>query len=79
MSTYQHYLYDLGLEVKLRALEALRERDAAADGSPEKLFHLGRVLAFNEIISIMQQQAAGFDIPLAELRLEDIVPDRDLL
>ena len=39
---------------------------------------LRRVMAFNEVISIMQQQAEGFEIPLAELRLDDIEPDRDL-
>lgn len=78
MSTHQNYLYDLGYEVKQRALEARRERDAAPEGSAEKLFQSGRVLAFNEIISLMQQQAVGLGIPLAELRLEDIDPDRDL-
>lgn len=78
MPTHQNYLYDLGDEMKRRALEARRERDAAPEGSPERLFQSGRVIAFNEVISIMQQQAAGLGIPLAELRLDDIEPDRDL-
>ncbi len=78
MSTHKHYLYDLGFEVKLRALEARRERDEALEGSEDRTFHSGRVMAFNEVVAIMQQQAEGLGIPLADLRLDDIVPDRDL-
>jgi hypothetical protein len=72
------YLYDIGLELKIRALEARRERDAVPSNSPERTFHSGRVTAFNEVISIMQQQATGLGIALADLRLDDIEPDRDL-
>ena len=74
--THKHYLFDLGLLIKERALEARRQRDESpADGFE---FHAGRVLAFNEMISIMKQQAEGFGIPLSDLRLDDIEPDRDL-
>jgi len=79
MSSYKHYLYDLGLEVKLRALEARRERDAAPDDSSDRTFLSGRLIAFNEVISIMQQQAEGLGIPLADLQLDDIEPDEDLI
>jgi hypothetical protein len=79
MSAHKEYLFDLGLEVKLRALEAQRGRNATPPGSEERAFHSGRVMAFNEVISIMQQQAEGLGIPLADLRLDDIVPDRDLV
>jgi hypothetical protein len=78
MSKYENYLFDLGPVIKTRALEARRERDACPEGSLEREFQAGRVMAFNEVISIMQQQAEGFEIPLAELRLDDIEPDRDL-
>lgn len=78
MQAHKQYLRDLGLEVKLRALEARRERDAAPAGSEARAFHSGRVMAFNEVISIMQQQAEGFGIPLTDLCLDDILPDRDL-
>ena len=77
MSKYQHYLFDLGLIVKERALQARGEAEKAR-GTDDHDFEDGRVLAFNEVISIMQQQAEGFEIPLSELRLDDIVPDRDL-
>lgn len=36
-------------------------------------------MAFNEVVSIMQQQAEAFGIPLEELRPDDIYPDRDLV
>jgi hypothetical protein len=75
---HEDYLFDLGLLIKERALEARRQRDESPQGSPEREFQSGRVLAFNEVISIMQQQAEGLGIPLTDLRLEDIVPDRDL-
>jgi hypothetical protein len=37
-----------------------------------------RPLAYYEVVSLMQSSAEGFGIPLADLRLDDIVPDRDL-
>jgi hypothetical protein len=36
-------------------------------------------MAFNEVVSIMRQQAEGLGIPLADLRLKDVEPDRDLV
>ncbi|MHB0915157.1 MAG: hypothetical protein ACYC4M_05655 [Thermoleophilia bacterium] len=78
-SSYKYYLYDLGYDIKLRALEAKHERDDAPDESDTKSYHAGRIMAFNEIISMMQQQAEGFGIPFSDLRLDDIDPDKDLL
>jgi hypothetical protein len=75
---HKDYLFDLGLLIKERALQARRQRDESPQGSSEREFHSARVLAFNEVISIMQQQAEGLGIPLADLRLDDVVPDRDL-
>lgn len=75
---HAHYLHDLGLIVKERAFEALRQRDELPLGGVDRAFQSGRVIAFNEVISIMQQQAEGFGIALTELRLEDVDPDRDL-
>jgi len=37
-----------------------------------------RVMAFNEVISIMQQRGEGCGIPLKQLQIEVIDPDRDL-
>jgi hypothetical protein len=75
---HENYLFDLGPVIKERAFEARRERDGLPPESLEREFQSGRVIAFNEVISIMQQQAEGLGIPLSELRLDDIDPDRDL-
>jgi hypothetical protein len=77
MEKYRNYLYDLGLILKKRALEAKDERDAAAEGI-EREYLSGRLMAFNEVLSIVQQQAKAFEIRLDELRLDDLDPDRDL-
>jgi hypothetical protein len=74
---HENYLYDLGLLIKERAREARRQRNDLPLDSVDRAFQAGRLLAFNETISIMQQQADGFSIPLADLQLEDVDPDRD--
>ena len=76
---YRDYLHDLGEIVKIRALEAKDERAREQEGSTGYHFQCGRLLAFNEVISILQQQAEGFDINLQDLNLGDIDPDRDLI
>jgi hypothetical protein len=76
---YKRYLNDLGEIIKTRALEAKAERANEREGSPEFHFQCGRLVAFNEVISILQQQAEGFGIDFADLSLDDIDPDRDLV
>jgi hypothetical protein len=75
---HKNYLFDLGYELKQDAIEARRERDSAIAGGEERAFKNGRLLAFYEIISTMQNRAEAFGISLSELRLDDIEPDRDL-
>lgn len=75
---HENYLLDLGVILKERALDARRQRDVLPMESSDRSFQSGRVIAFNEVISIMQQQAKGLGIPLTDLRLEDMEPDRDL-
>lgn len=41
--------------------------------------HLGRLMAYHEVISLMQQQARAFGVPLENLNLNDIDPERGLL
>jgi hypothetical protein len=72
-----NYLRDLGQLVKQRALEAQREKDAAA-GSGRYDYELGRLMALHEVVSLMQQQAEAFGLDLAALALDDISPERDL-
>jgi hypothetical protein len=69
-----HYLRDLGFLVRERALKAKSE----AESDPND-FTRGQLLAFHEIVSLMQSQAQSFAIPLGKLSLDKIDPDRDLL
>lgn len=71
----QYYLLDLGTLLKAQAVTAKRESKA----DPTDSFALGRLMAYHEVISLMQQQAQAFGLPLESLNLNDIDPDRDLL
>jgi hypothetical protein len=77
-SIYKHYLIDLCRLVKDNALEARREKQLATD-SDGQLFEAGRLMAYHEVISLMQQQAKSFGLPLAIIGLDDIDPEKDLL
>nr|BFF09229.1 hypothetical protein GCM10025699_05320 [Microbacterium flavescens] len=72
------YLHDLGDLVKRSAVQARARRDAALNEA-EGPFEAGRLFAYVEVISLMQQQAVAFGIDLTELGLDDIDPERDLL
>jgi hypothetical protein len=76
---YKNYLLDLGFLIKEEALAARKKRDGEKKGSREYSFESGRLMAFHYIIGLMQQQANAFGIPLEDLRLEDVDPDKDLL
>lgn len=71
------YLRDLGALVKERALEARRAKDEAK-GDEGYDVQLGRLMALQEIVSLMQEQAASFEIPLEQICLDDIDPYDDL-
>jgi hypothetical protein len=71
------YVRDLGVLIKEKALEAKKESRSSPEG--ERAFALGRLMAFHEVISLMQQQARAFGITLEELGLDDIQPEKDLL
>lgn len=71
------YLRDLGILLKEKALEAKEESGTAPED--ERAFALGRLMAFHEVISLMQQQAHAFGITLEELGLDDIQPEKDLV
>ena len=68
-STERLYLRDLGTLLKERAFEA--ETRLPKIGSTERDFALGRLMAFHEVISLMQQQAVAFDLAIGELNLGD--------
>jgi hypothetical protein len=77
-NVYFAYLFDLGLALKELAFEAKEHRDGAT-AAADRAFETGRLMAFQEVISLMQQNAAGLGIPLSDLHLDDVVPDRDLV
>ena len=81
MSTdvYRALLVDFGQEVKRRALEAKNELLEITADTKERAFEEGRLLAFNELVSLLQQSAQGLGIDLEEMHLKDIEPDRDLI
>ena len=77
-STYENYLLDLGMLLKEDALAAKEAIDTLINHE-ERIHELGRVLAYYEVISLMQQQAMSFGIPLNLIGLEDFDPERKLL
>jgi len=74
MSVHQHYLRDLGYELRQRALET-----HGPQAEPPSEFDRGERFAYYEVLSLMQEQAAAFNIPLADLALDGFDADRDLL
>jgi hypothetical protein len=74
-SSHAYYLRDLGLLLREDAEEAVLE--ARRPDATE--FDQGRRMAYYSVISLMQDQARTFDLPLADLAFEDFEPDRDIL
>jgi hypothetical protein len=73
--TATHYLQDLGQLVAERALSAKRKAEVDA----EDHFAAGVAFGYYEVVSLMQQQAEAFGLDLADFKLADLNPDRDLL
>ena len=74
-TVYENHLYDLGVILREMALEA--KHAAKSDGATE--FDVGFMAGFHRVVSLMQQQAEAFEIPLASIGLEGIEVDRDLV
>ena len=71
---YKDYLYHVCAIIKERALQSKKE-----EKNDKNLFNSGKLLAYNEVISVLQQEALGADISLRELQLEEVKPDIDLV
>ena len=69
--THANYLRDLGQLVREAGEKAKRE---AGDSASER----GRLMAYYEVLALMQQQAVAFELPLRDLSLDGLDPDRDL-
>ena len=74
MTIYKNYVHDLGFLIKEMALEA-RKTAKQTDSD----FAIGYMAGFHRVVSLMQQQAEGFGIPLEELALDGIDPDTELV
>jgi hypothetical protein len=73
MEAHADYLVDLGRLLRDQAIEA---RDSAA-GATATDFDRGQLFAFYRVLSLMQQQADAFDLPVTDFSLDGL--DRDLL
>ena len=73
MTIYENYLRDLCILLKEYALEA--KRQSAIEGGE---FESGYLAGYHRVISLMQQQAEAFGIPLEMLALDGIDPEIDL-
>jgi hypothetical protein len=74
---HAHYLRDLG---RLLRDDAAKAREASKSAPAENLdFERGQLTAYVSVLSLMQQQAVAFDLPLSDLSLEGLDPERDLL
>lgn len=71
------YLGDLGYLIR-EAGEAVKD-DVAAANEEDRLFEQGRQMAYYEVLSLMQQQANAFELPLDDIRLNGLDPERDVL
>ena len=74
MTIYKNYVHDLGFLIKEMALEA-KQTAKQTDSD----FAIGYMAGFHRVVSLMQQQAEGFGIPLDELALDGIDPDTELV
>lgn len=75
---YKLYLGDLGYLLRDEGIKARQRRDAVR-GQDAEAFETGYLMGFHRVISLMQQQAEAFNIPLTDLRLDGLDPYRDLL
>ena len=75
---FENYVLDLGVLVKEKSLDAKTTKDESSC-EKDSDYYLGYLMAFYEIISLMQQQAIAFDINLVQIGLEDIDPELEFL
>jgi hypothetical protein len=75
---HKNYLFDLGYLLRERALEAKQKlRDAR--GTTSEAFAEGRLMAYYEVLSLLLGQAISFELPVEDLHLQELDPNRDLL
>ncbi|XRO76346.1 hypothetical protein ACO3VM_06045 [Methanocaldococcus sp. 10A] len=79
----QAFVYEICEAIKERALDAKKEKDEAEkhknNDKEDYMYAVGRLMGFNEVISIIKQTAEPLGIDLKELKLDDIDPDKDFI
>jgi hypothetical protein len=75
---HKNYLFDLGYLLREQAVEA-KERRNKARGTEDEAFESGRAMAYHEVLSLLVSQANSFQLPIEDLHVEGLDPDRDLL
>jgi hypothetical protein len=73
-TVYRKYLKDLGILIKEMALEAKQQKI-----KKQTDFSIGYMAGFHRIVSLMQQQAEAFNIPIYEIGLSGIDADENLV
>ncbi len=72
MTKQQLFLHDVGSMLREKAIDA-RNSAAEATGT-DRDFENGRVMAYSEVLALLQQQAKAFELPLDSMCLADIDP-----
>ena len=75
--TYAYCLRDLGYELREAGEEAADEYASAR--AKDRDFKAGWLCAYIEVLSLVQDKAELFDIPLIEMCLDNLAPDTDLI
>jgi hypothetical protein len=73
-SVHKLYLRDLGCLIKELAVES---KQAATESQSD--FATGYMAGFHRVVSLMQQQAEAFEIPLGDIALDGFDPDSELV
>jgi hypothetical protein len=73
-NAYQLYLRDLGYLIRELAIES---KQTATEKQSD--FSIGYMAGFHRVLSLMQQQAEAFEIPLVDLALDGFDPDIELV
>ena len=73
---HKNYLLDLGRHVRDAGTAAKSDAESASED--DRQFQQGRRMAYYEVLSLMEQQATAFNLPLRDLALDGFDAERDL-
>jgi hypothetical protein len=76
-TVHAQYLRDLGYLIREAGEQA--SKTARESRAAERDFENGQAFAYVAVLTLMQQQAHAFRLPLSDLALDGLDPERDLL